>query len=379
MFHALVLAAALDAVPSPTTTATPVPTPTASPTPTPEYSLHGAISEYSSHTNGVNATGALDSPTGVDHVSRTDVSNAMLTLTKNTGELQFTVTGGGYAFPTVGVALNSTTQPSSNTYLFGYLPTYALEFVPNSNLTLSAGQLPSLMGQESGFTWQNLDIQRGLIWAAETTFSRGLRLAYTNGKLSGTLGYDDGYYSGNHGRALEGLAAWSPTSNTTWQFGFTLPGTNTPGNVTASVANKREYDFMLTQTYGKLQLLPYVLVVQSPASAPQGYTKAESATGLALLANWAFDGTHSVAFRFETFGNASATTDASFNADLVGYGPGSGATTWTITPTWHPGPFFARVDFSNVTLRNFTPGLGFGTTGTSSNQNRILGELGVQF
>ncbi len=366
MFYAFLLAATLDASPSPAASPTPVPSPTASATPTPPYSLDGAISGYSAYTN--------PGPS-----SMTDVSNGMLTLTKYTGELRGTVTVGAYAFPIVGMPLVPTNQQGANTSLYGWVPTYALSFVPDAHLTFSAGQLPSLMGQESGFTWQDIDIQRGLVWTAETTFSRGLRLAYTNGKISGTLGYDDGYYSGNSGRALEGLFGWAPTANTNWQFGFTLPGANTPGNVTASVANKREYDFMLTQQYGKLQLLPYVLIVESPASAAQGYTKAESATGLAVLADWAFNSAYSVGFRFESFGNGSGTADTSLNADLVGYGPGSGATTWTITPAWHPGPFFVRVDFSNVTLRNFTPGLGFGTAGTSSNQNRILGELGVQF
>lgn len=354
MLRAFLLAVVATATPSPT------PVPTATPTPTPQYSLDGAFSGYVS--------------------DQTDASNALLTITKNTGEVRFTVTGGAYAFPTVGQPLAPTAlQSGANTSLYSALPTYALEYVPSAHVTLSAGQLPSLMGQESGFTFQNINVQRGLIWAAETTFSRGVRLAYNNGKITGTLGYDDGYYSGNQGRALEGLAAWSPTANTTWQFGFTLPGSNTPGNVTAAIANKREYDFMLTQQYGKLQLLPYVLIVISPASLSQGYAKAESSAGLALLANYAASSASTVGFRFESFNNASAISDASSNADLVGYGPGSGATTWTITPQWHPGPFFVRVDFSKVTLRNFTPGLGFGATGASANQNRVMGELGVQF
>jgi hypothetical protein len=341
MFLALFLAAALDA------SATPAPTPTASPTP--RYSLDGAFSGYAS--------------------SATDVSNALLTVTKNADELRFTITGGAYAFPTVGQPLLATIGQGANTDLYGALPAYALEFVPNGHVTLSAGQLPSLMGQESGFTFQNINVQRGLIWAAETTFSRGVRVLYANNKINLTLGYDDGYYSGNHGRALEGLAAWSPTANTSWQFGFTLPGANTPGNATSSVANKREYDLMLTQQYGKLQLLPYVLVVSSPASLAQGYAKAESATGLALLANYVANGAYSVAFRLESFSNASAVSDASANADLVGYGAGSKVTTWTLTPTWHPGPFFARIDLSRVTVQN----------APSNNQSRILGELGVQF
>jgi hypothetical protein len=356
MLYALLLAASLDASPSPAASSTPAPSPTSSATPTPKYSFDGAFSGYAATTN----PGAM---------GFANVSNAMLTLTKNTGTIRGTVTVGAYSFPTVGLPLVSATAPGANTNLYGWVPTYSLSYVPNSNVTLSAGQLPSLMGQESGFTWQDINIQRGLVWTAETTFSRGLRLAYVNGKISGTLGYDDGYYSGNSGRALEGLFGWAPTANTNWQFGFTLPGANTPGNVTASVANKREYDFMLTQQYGKLQLLPYVLLVESPASEVRGYTQAESATGLALLANWAFSSAYGLAVRVESFDNASATTDTSLNADLVGFGPGSGATTWTITPTWRPGPFFVRVDFSNVALRN----------ATVSNQTRILGEVGVQF
>ncbi|HVA27282.1 MAG TPA: outer membrane beta-barrel protein, partial [Candidatus Baltobacteraceae bacterium] len=225
----------------------------------------------------------------------------------------------------------------------------------------------------------DVDVQRGVVWAAETTFSRGVRLAYTNGKWFGDLGYDDGFYSGNRGRALDGLAGWTPTPNTTWQFAFTLPGASTPGNVTATIANKREYDVMLTQQYGKLQLLPYVLFVQSPAAPSLGYGKTERATGYVVLADYALTSAYSVGLRFESFANASASNDVSLNADLVGFGPGSAATTWTITPSWHPGPFFARIDLSNVSIRNFTPGLGFGATGTSANQHRIIGELGVQF
>ncbi len=349
MFHALVLAATL-----------------ATPTPTPAYTLDGAFSLYSAHT----------SP---DATSLTDLSNGLLTLTKTGGQLRFAVTAGVYAFPTVGQPLVSTTQAGANTALYGYVPAYDLAYVPNAHVTVSVGQLASLLGQESGFTYQNINVQRGLLWAAETTFSRGVRVAYANGKITADLGYDDGFYSGNRGRAIDGLAGWSPSANTSWQFAFTLPGADTPGNATASVANKREYDLMLAQQVGKLQLLPYVLFVQSPASSTLGYTSSAHSTGVAVLANYAFSGAYSVGARFESYGNASVANDLSANADLVGYGPGSSATTWTITPAWHPGPFFARVDISNVTLHDFTPGLGFGKAGASNNQNRVVGELGVQF
>ena len=375
MFHAFVLAALVAA--TPTASPTPTPAPTASPTPTPPYSLHGALSGYSEHTNNVNPAGALDTPTGVDLTDRTDVSNALLTLSKNTTQLQGSVTVGAYAFPVVGQAINPTTQQGVNSTLYGYVPAYDLAYVPSGNVTVSAGQLATLLGQENGFTYQNYDIQRGLVWAAEPTFSRGVRVAYTNGKISGDIEYDDGYYSGGSGRAVEGLAGWAPTSNTNWSFAFIVPGANTPPNVTAAIANKREYDFMLTQTFGKLSLEPYVLYIQSPASASLGYTNSESALGGVVLANYALGSAYSIAGRVESFSNHSTTSDSSLNADLVGYGPGSRATTWTITPEYHPGPFFVRAEYSLVTVNNATAG--FGPAATLTNQSRYLVEMGVQF
>ena len=328
--------------------------------------MHGAFSGYGNF------------KTQSDLATQTDVSNALLTFSKNTGRVQASVTTGAYAFPVAGQPLVPTTrQPGANTALYGAVPAYDVAYVPNGNVTVSAGQLATMLGQENGFTFQNVDIQRGIVWAAEPTFSRGVRVAYTNGKMTGDLEYDDGYYSGSSGRAVEGLAGWAPTANTDWSFAFIVPGANTPPNVTAAIANKREYDFMLTQQFGKLQLEPYVLYVQSPASAALGYTGSESALGAALLANYAWNAVYSVGGRFESFGNHGATADTSLNADLVGFGPGSRATTWTITPQYHPGPFFARAEYSLVTVNDAI--VGFGPTGTLTDQSRFLVELGAQF
>src|SRR5262249_15592429 len=116
MFHALVLAASLDASPSPTPSPTPAPTST----PVPAYSLDGTFSLYSAHTNGVNATGAVDQPSGQDIPNRTELSNALLIVTKNTGVIRAGVTVGAYAFPTVGVSFNPTVQNGANTMLYGW-------------------------------------------------------------------------------------------------------------------------------------------------------------------------------------------------------------------------------------------------------------------
>lgn len=367
-------AAPANAQPAPSAT----PAPSAAPTPTPEYSLDGTFSLFPVHTSGVNAAGALDTPTGIDEVSRTDLSNGLLTLTKNTGWFRFGITTGTYAFPVVGQALNPTTQAGANTSLYGYVPQAYVAFVPNEHVTVSAGQLATLLGQESGFTYQNVNIQRGLVWAAESTFSRGVRVTYTQGKFTGDLEYNDGFYTGSH-RAVEGLLGWAPSANTNVQFAFIAPGANTPGNATTSIANKTEYDFMLTQQVGKLQLLPYVLLVDSPASAALGYPRAESATGAAFLANYAFNGQFSVAARYEWFVNHSGIADASPNADFLGYGAGSRASSISITPAYRANLFFARAEFSAVRAIDAKPGLAFGVAGVLSTQTRILVETGVQF
>ncbi len=356
----------------------PSPAPTANPTPTPAYSLHGAFSLYSAHTNNVNAVGALDTPTGADRTSRTEIGNALATLTKNTGALQFSVTVGAYALPVIGQSLNTTTQDSANSTLFGYIPLANVSYVASPSLTVTAGKMAALLGQESPFTYQNLNIQRGLGFNAEPTISRGVRATYTQGKFTGNLEANDGYYTGSH-RAVEGLLGWMPSANTNLQFAFIAPGAGTPGNVTTSIANKSEYDFMLTQQFGKLQVLPYLLLIHSPAAASLGFTSSESAAGAVMLANYAFNDRYSLAARYESFTNHSGTTDTSANADFLGYGPGSRATTWTFTPAYKMNAFFVRAELSGVQATNFTPGLTFGPAGKNSTQTRALLELGAQF
>ncbi len=371
MFPAILLAALIGASPSPS----PAPTPS----PAPAYALDGAFSLMTVHTSEVNATGALDTPSGADLTSRTEDSNALLTLTKNTGPLRGGVTVGAYNLPTVGAAVNPTTQQGANTSLFGVVPVAYLAYDVTAHLTLSVGKQTTLLGQESAFTYQNINVERGIGFALEPTISRGIRATYTQGKFTGDIELNDGYYAGNAGRALEGLVGWAPSATTDLQLAVILPGRDTPGNATSAIANKAEVDLMLTRQIGKLQLLPYLLLVRSPASARLGYTTSERASALAVLADYAFNPTYSLAARYESAANASAPGDRSPNADLLGYGAGSRASDWTITPGYHPGPFFARAEFSAVTVRGFQPGLAFGSSGRSAMQHRYLVEFGVQF
>jgi len=285
---------------------------------------------------------------------------------------------GAYAFPVVGLALNPTFQKNANTDLFGIVPNAYIQYVPNSTVTFSAGVLPTLFGQENAFTAQDVNIQRGLAWNAEPVVSRGVRGTWTSGKLAANLELNDGYYSGNH-RAIEGLLGWQPDANSTYQIAYIIPSASTPPNRTATVANRAEYALMISKQYGKLQLLPYILWMSSPTNLAAGFNKNETAVAAVILANYSINAHWSLASRFEAMSNNSFATDTSANADAIGYGPGSSATTLTVTPQYRRGHFLARVEYSNVHAEGFTPGLAFGTSGTSARQTRYGAEIGLTY
>jgi hypothetical protein len=358
--------------------ADPAPPPTPSPAPSPQVTVSGVISGFTFTTNNPNATGALDTSSGADLSSRTQLSNALVTVAHTTGPLRFSLTAGAYNFPVVGIAINPTFQQFANTNFYGYLPNAYVQYVPNANWTISAGKLPTLLGQENAFTFQNVNVERGLVWNMEPVVSNGIRVAYAKANFSAALEYNDGFYSGSR-RAVEGMLGWNPTAASSLQFIFIIPDANTPSNNTVLIANKREYDLMYTQQIGKLQLLPYALWVQSPASTALGYVRGQSAFGAVLIANYAFNGALSLGGRVETVGNSSATTDFSFNSDLVGYGPGSNATTLTLTPAYKARHLIVRGEWSYVAANNVLSGIGFGPGGLRTNQTRFGLEVGAQF
>jgi len=372
--------------PTPRPSATPAPVATASPSPAPSstsltlgpLTIDGVFSAFTMFTSGVNATGALDTTTGVDTNNLTDISNAFLIVNKASGTFRYGFAAGAYNIPVVGFALNKTTQDGANTSLYGALPSVYIEYAPTGSFNLQAGKLATMTGQESTYTYENMNIQRGIIWNMEPAVSRGLRGTITGSKFNGALEVNDGFYSGNR-LGFEGQITNTPSASTTVEVVFMLPNASAPANTTASIANKQLIDPMLTYTTGKWQFLPYLLFVNAPKSAALGYTNDEHAFGAAFMSTYALSSTWSLPLRVEYGKNGSAPGDTSLNANLLGYGPGSGAWTYTLTPTYRHGVFFARAEASDANVTNFTPGIAFGTSGTQSNQFRTGLEAGLQF
>ncbi|HZZ64688.1 MAG TPA: outer membrane beta-barrel protein [Candidatus Baltobacteraceae bacterium] len=331
-------------------TPSPAPTPTA--TPAPVITVAPEITLYHFWTSGAARP-------------NTDVASGLLNFSVNSGNLHANATVGDYGFPTVGFPLIPDTADGANLELYSALPVAAISYNFDPHLSVAAGKFAALLGQESPFTYQNVNIQRGIGWAMEPVISRGIQFAYSNGPWSATLQENDAYYSGSF-RAVEGLIGWTPSTNTSLQFAAIVPGSNVPGNVTTTVGNKAEYDLMFTRSIGKLQVLPYVLLVHSPASSVLGYTSAENAWAGVVLGTWKFSSQMSLAVRYESARNTSSTSDTSPNADLLGFGPGSSAISQTLTPTFHFGDAgVLRFEYSHVRASGL------------ANQNRYGLEFGM--
>lgn len=358
------------------TTASPAPAPVPIATPLPFFQIGGAFTNGSFNTTGQNAIGALDVAAGLDRSSRSDVTNFLLTPTFNVGQFHATATAGYYDLPTLGCALNPTTQRGANMSLFSAVPLYNISYTPDSHLSFYAGKLLTQLGQEAMFTYQNFNIQRGMGWEVEPLVSRGVRGAYNNGPWGLQVEENDGYYGGNTSRAFESSLSFAPSGTQTFALAVILPRSNDAPNPTASIANKREEDLMYSATFGKFVLTPYLLWIQSPSAANLGYGK-ESATAGSLLGTYNFTPRFSLGFRTEFARNASATNDPAANSDLIGYGPGSGVTTYTLTPTFKSGWGLVRLEWSSVYVTDLKSGLGFGTGGTGTHQNRYALEFGV--
>jgi len=376
--------------PSPTAAATPTP----SPTPFALGTIGGDFTVYAINSDNANAVGALGLPSSADSKDHSDLGNLLINGSYTSGLYKLSASAGAYSFLTIGQAINQTLNNDerlfgacANTSCYTALPQVQLTYTSkDQHWTVFAGKLGTLLGAEGIYTYQNVNIQRGLAWALEPVISRGVHVGYTNGPWTVAAEANDGYYSGWSHIAAEYEVSWAPSANTSVTFYGINPGSNTPGNPTAFVANKSEYNLVYSRTIGKFSFTPYGLFVSSPASSALSTLYganwgAESAWAVSLLGAYNWSPLFSLGFRIEDVADRSSTTDASINADLLGYGPGSGALTYTLTPTYKFSAnglnSLVRLEFSRVQVRNGLPGVLFGPLGTATAQNRIGIEFGA--
>jgi hypothetical protein len=303
-----------------------------------------------------------------DHSTNFDITNGLVSAQNTTGPFQFFVQAGVYSFPALGYSYTDAATWTGHT--FGPVPVAYGKIVPNDAFSFQFGKLPTLIGAEYGFTFQNMNIERGLLWFQEPIVSRGIQGNYTTGPFAFSLSLNDGFYSSDY-NWLSGLATW--TVNKTSTLALAAGGPFSHNHVTTFVTaplqnNSTIVDLIYTYNNAPWVITPYVQYTHVPSGILPGVGEG-STYGGAVLASYQINDNWSISGRAEVIGESGT--------DLLGFGPGSGAFSFTLTPTWQQGIFFARAEGSVVSL--FSSSGTFGSSGTEKTQGRFVLEGGIVF
>ena len=330
-----------------------------------KLSLNGAVSGIGLFQN--NAVSGNDPQEGA-------FTNAFLFLQKAEGWFQFFVQAGAYDLPSLGTAFYS--NATANSDLFGPVPVVFGKIVFSKNTNIVFGAFPTLLGGESTFDFQNMNIQRGLLWNQTNAVSRGVQVNQALGKLKASFSYNDGYYSNRYNWLTGALTYTEGPHSVMLTAGGPLGSTNWRSLATPIQNNSMLYDLIYTYSKNGWVIQPYVQYTDVPTNLKAGIPQGASTWGGAILASRVLKKGFSLAGRWEYIG--SRGTRGSNAANLL-YGPGSTAWSITLTPTYQYKKFFARTDISFVQAGNITPGDAFGLFGTKSGQTRGVVELGFLF
>ncbi|PYV52612.1 MAG: hypothetical protein DMG92_00410 [Acidobacteria bacterium] len=246
------------------------------PTPLPMPSMSGPLQTAVPHAveNGKLAvTGIL---TGIgwtegnhvngDNATHYDISNAQLFVQKTSGWWQFYLQGGAYNLPAIGVPFLSTADTIKNIY--GPFPQGYAKFV-KGNFNVEIGALPTLVGAEYTFSFQNMNVERGLLWGQENAVNRGIQLNETYKKWTLALSWNDGFYS-NRYTWLTGSVAYAINSANSVAFvGGGNAGSYAKSTLATPLAlnNSDIYNLIYTYTRGHWVVQPYLQITTSSADS----------------------------------------------------------------------------------------------------------------
>jgi len=97
-----------------------------------------------------------------DQHSLASLSNGQFFFQKIDGLFQYYVQVGAYTIPALGTPYFNTQKATGDFY--GPLPMAWAKVAPTDTFSIQGGKLPTLIGAENTFTYQNMNIERGLIW-----------------------------------------------------------------------------------------------------------------------------------------------------------------------------------------------------------------------
>jgi hypothetical protein len=366
------------------------PNPTCFPTAVGDIYIGGALTGYGyTQTNPFPREFAPPGSTP-DRVARFDFSNLQGWIQKPEGTFQFYVQGGGYAIPQLGFATYSSVYQTDN--FFTPLPVAFGKIQFNDNWSIQAGRMPTLIGSEAPFTFQNLNINRGLLFVQENVINHGAQVNWSDGPWSVSVAGTDGFFSGEITWFTGSVAYKIDDSNTVGVNGGLNLGRQNVFNRSLRYQfatppfqqNSGIFNVNYTYANGPWIVTPYFQFTNVERDPRAGIATAASTYGGALLASYAFTDHFALAGRVEyeeqTGVRGSGTTSLLFGA-------GSNAFSVTVTPTFTFDRYVFRLEYAHVELGGITRGsladgtlgTGFGRTGNRRTQDRFMVETGITF
>lgn len=306
-----------------------------------------------------------------DNIGQAALSNAQLFVQKADGWFQFYVQAGAYTLPSLGTPFLATDKTVTDFY--GPVPQAFVKLQAGKNTSFEIGALPTLIGAEYTFTFENMNIERGLLWNQENAVNRGVQVNETLGKFTASLSWNDGFYS-NRYSWLSGSLTYTKGAHSLAFVGMGNAGQTAYQTTATPVQNNSSiYNVIYTYTKGAWIVQPYFQYTDVPTNPTIGIVNGASTTGGALLLNRTFRHGFSLPGRVEFISSSGSAARQSVN---LMFGPGSAGTSATLTPTLQHGSIFFRGDLSWVHAGSYTPGDAFGSAGTSANQPRAMAEIG---
>jgi hypothetical protein len=309
-----------------------------------------------------------------DNTGQGALTNGQIFIQKTDGWFQFYLQAGAYELPDLGAPYLSTERTVTN--LYGPVPVAFAKLQAGKNTSILIGSLPTLIGAEYTFSFENMNVARGLLWNQENAVTKGVQINQTMGKFSAALSWSDGFYSNRYTWLSGSLAYTNGAHALSFVAGGNLGQTAFQTFATPVQNNGSIYNVIYTYTKGSWIIQPYFQYSNIPTNPQVGVLKGASTTGGAILASYAFKHGFSLPVRWEYIGSSGSVAD---NAVNLIFGPGSTGTSFTVTPTIQRGGFFARGDISFVHAGSYAPGFAFGSNGTDATQFRAQVELGFIF
>ncbi len=203
-----------------------------------------------------------------------------------------------------------------------------------ANFDIMAGRILTNIGGEAAYTWENYNIQRGLVWNGEPVFYNGVRVSAEFGRFGVYAGVNDRDTSDGKMAVEAGISTQLPYK-TSVSLNALVPDSKDENPT--KVVN-------LTFNIDYLPNLPITFYADY-LSTPQAGQDAQS-VGLALLTDYKFNKQISVGARVEYVNNDG-------DGDNYGIGVGNNAVTFTVTPKYQINKYlYIRGEASYVKLGN---------------------------